>query len=46
MLFVPLNLSVGYIWLVYYEVAKDADTALLRERQMKKWHRGWKLRLI
>jgi putative endonuclease len=32
--------------LVYYEVAKDAETALLRERQMKKWNRAWKLRLI
>lgn len=32
--------------LVYYEVAKDAVTALSRERQMKKWHRLWKLRLI
>ncbi len=32
--------------LVYYEIAKDADTALSRERQMKKWNRAWKLRLI
>jgi putative endonuclease len=32
--------------LVYYEVAMDAETALLRERQMKKWNRAWKLRLI
>ncbi|MBI4682585.1 MAG: GIY-YIG nuclease family protein [Nitrospirae bacterium] len=32
--------------LVYYEVAKDAETALLRERQMKKWNRVWKFRLI
>ncbi len=32
--------------LVYYEAAKDAATALLRERQMKKWRRGWKIRLI
>jgi putative endonuclease len=32
--------------LVYYEVANDAETALLRERQMKKWNRAWKLRLI
>jgi putative endonuclease len=32
--------------LVYYEVAKDAKTALLREKQMKKWNRVWKLRLI
>jgi putative endonuclease len=32
--------------LVYYEIAKDAETALSRERQMKKWNRAWKLRLI
>ena len=32
--------------LVYYEVAKDAETALNRERQIKKWNRVWKLRLI
>jgi putative endonuclease len=36
----------GVHQLVYYEVTKDAETALLRERQMKKWHRLWKLRLI
>ncbi len=32
--------------LVYYEVAKDAETALAREKQIKKWNRTWKLRLI
>jgi putative endonuclease len=32
--------------LVYYEVAMNAETALTRERQMKKWNRAWKLRLI
>jgi putative endonuclease len=32
--------------LVYYEVAKDAEAALTRERQIKKWNRAWKLRLI
>ena len=32
--------------LIYYEAAKDAETALLRERQIKKWNRAWKLRLI
>lgn len=32
--------------LVYYEFARDAETALSRERQMKKWNRTWKLRLI
>jgi putative endonuclease len=32
--------------LVYYEVAENAETALLRERQIKKWNRLWKLKLI
>ncbi|MEW6571967.1 MAG: GIY-YIG nuclease family protein [Nitrospirota bacterium] len=32
--------------LVYYEVIEDADAALSRERQIKKWNRAWKLRLI
>jgi putative endonuclease len=27
---------------VYYEVAKDTETALSRERQTKKWNRLWK----
>ncbi len=32
--------------LVYYEVMRDAETALSREKQMKKWNRVWKLKLI
>lgn len=32
--------------LVYFEVARDAEAALSRERQMKKWNRAWKFRLI
>ncbi len=32
--------------LVYYENAQNAETALLREKQLKKWNRAWKLRLI
>jgi putative endonuclease len=32
--------------LVYYEVHQDIQEALLRERQMKKWNRAWKIRLI
>ena len=32
--------------LVYYEIAQDAEMAILREKQMKKWNRLWKLRLI
>ena len=32
--------------LVYYEVHEDMISAISRERQMKKWQRAWKLRLI
>ncbi len=32
--------------LVYYEIHGDAEAALSRERQMKKWNRAWKLKLI
>jgi len=32
--------------LVYFEQHKDATAARLRERQMKKWNRSWKIRLI
>ena len=32
--------------LVYYEIYNDADTAISREKQLKKWRRAWKLRLI
>ena len=32
--------------LVYYEVHGDKEAALLRERQIKKWDRQWKIELI
>ncbi len=32
--------------LVYYEIYGDAETAILREKQLKKWRRAWKIRLI
>jgi len=32
--------------LVYYEVCPDLESALLREKRMKKWNRAWKIRLI
>ena len=32
--------------LVYYELHGDMSTALLREKQMKKWRRAWKIELI
>jgi putative endonuclease len=32
--------------LVYYEIYDDVQAAILREKQLKKWRRSWKLRLI
>ena len=32
--------------LVYYEIYKDAESAIKREKQLKKWRRAWKLELI
>jgi putative endonuclease len=32
--------------LVYFEIHELAESAVRRERQIKKWRRGWKLRLI
>jgi putative endonuclease len=32
--------------LVWYELHDDAEAAILREKQIKKWNRAWKLKLI
>ena len=32
--------------LVYFEVYDDPETAISREKQLKKWRRDWKVRLI
>lgn len=32
--------------LVYYEQTENIESALNREKQLKKWNRAWKLRLI
>ena len=32
--------------LVYFEVHGDMESAITREKQLKKWHRGWKIELI
>ncbi len=32
--------------LVYYELHQDMTSAITREKQLKKWRRAWKLRLI
>ncbi|MCC6778367.1 MAG: GIY-YIG nuclease family protein [Hyphomicrobiales bacterium] len=32
--------------LVYFEELGDIEAAILREKQMKKWNRAWKVKLI
>ncbi len=32
--------------LVYYESCSSIDAAIRRERQLKNWHRQWKINLI
>jgi len=32
--------------LVYFEVHEDINAAILREKQIKKWKRDWKIELI
>jgi putative endonuclease len=32
--------------LVWYEIHEEIDSAIIREKQIKKWNRRWKLRLI
>ena len=31
---------------VYFEICEDMDTALFREKQLKGWHRAWKIELL
>lgn len=33
-------------YLVYFETVSDIDTAIKREKQLKNWHRQWKINLI
>lgn len=32
--------------LVYFEACSDIEVAIMREKQVKKWNRAWKVRLI
>lgn len=32
--------------LVYYEICDDITNAIQREKQLKNWHRDWKINLI
>jgi predicted GIY-YIG superfamily endonuclease len=36
----------GRVLLAWYEAYEDLDSARLRELQMKKWNRAWKIELI
>ena len=36
----------GVHTLVYYEFFADMASAIMREKQMKKWRRAWKMELI
>ena len=36
----------GVTRLVYFEMTDDMPTAIAREKQLKKWRRGWKIGLI
>ncbi len=38
--------TYGVHWLVWYEIAPSAEAAITREKQLKKWNRAWKIRLI
>ncbi len=32
--------------LVYFETTEDINSAIIREKQLKKWKRAWKIELI
>ena len=32
--------------LIYYELTNSIETAINREKQLKRWHREWKINLI
>ena len=36
----------GVVHLVWFELADTMEAAITREKQLKKWNRDWKLRLI
>ena len=36
----------GTKWLVWFEAHATMENAITREKQLKKWNRAWKIRLI
>ena len=45
-LFEGFTKRYGVTTLVYYEMHFDMDSAIRREKRLKKWNRAWKFRLI
>jgi len=45
-LFPGFTQRYGVHLLVYYEMVEDINDAITREKQLKKWNRAWKIRLI
>jgi putative endonuclease len=41
-----LRLCYGVDRLVWYEIYERIDEAIAREKNIKKWRRDWKIRLI
>ncbi|WP_022696989.1 GIY-YIG nuclease family protein [Euryhalocaulis caribicus] len=45
--FIPgFTRKYGCKMLVWFEVHPDLETALVREKRLKRWRRAWKLKLI
>jgi putative endonuclease len=36
----------GLRLLVWFEMHDDMESAIVREKQLKKWNRGWKIELV
>jgi putative endonuclease len=45
-MFAGFTSKYGVKMLVYYETLDGAEIAIRREKQLKKWKRDWKIRLI
>ncbi|MET0372241.1 MAG: GIY-YIG nuclease family protein [Sphingobium sp.] len=40
------TLYIGFLSLVRFEMCDTMEQAILREKQLKRWHRQWKINLI
>jgi hypothetical protein len=41
-----LRKNITFTKLVYFEETVDVESAIEREKQLKNWHRDWKVKLI